>query len=197
MALVALSVVPGVALASDFSGQITFAQAAVEPAYDGTTGQQVFLLLPDNASTESTAAWSPLYLVMYPTSSATGTLDCTPNNCPHVNVLDANLVSSLGLQSVYPTGTISTPFGSFTGGLVKGHDHLIGVDANGQAHITRHVFLVLFTAQGVNDGAINNEITTLSAMNDAIANGDAVAPINTGLIIHASVTSPATYLNRQ
>lgn len=184
---------PGAALAASNSGQIAFGQAEVEPAYDATTGSEVFLLLPDHAATQATAAWSPLYLTMYPTGSATGTLDCTPQNCDHVNVLDPGLVASLGLQSVYPTGTIDTKFGSFSGGLVKGHDHLIGVDADGETHSTRHVFLVLFTPQGVADGAINQEITTLAQMQAAIAAGDVLAPLDTGLIIHASVVSGATY----
>jgi hypothetical protein len=191
-----LMATPLMTLASSFSGQVAFGQAQVEPAYDGVTGQEVFVLLPDHASTQSTVTWSPLYLVMYPTNSTTGTLDCTPNNCDHVNVLDPALVASLGLGSVYPTGSISTKYGPFTGGLVKGHDHLIGVDAKGDEHVTKHVFLVMFTPQAVADGAINREITTLDALNAAMSNGDLTAAVDTGLIIHASVVSSATYLSR-
>lgn len=193
--LLLLTALPLAALASDFSGQVAFGQAQVEPAYDGVTGEQVFVQLPEHASTQSTAAWSPLYLVMYPTTSTTGMLDCTPNNCDHVNVLDSGLVASLGLTSVYPTGSISTRYGDFSGGLVKGHDHLMGVDAKGHEHVTKHVFLVMFTAQGVADGAMNAEITTLDQMNAAMSSGDITAPVDTGLIIHASVVSSASYLN--
>ncbi len=49
-----------------------------------------------------------------------------------------------------------------------------------------------FTTQGATDGAINTEITTIDQMNAAIANGDVAAPLDTGLIVHASMVSGAT-----
>jgi hypothetical protein len=182
------------AQASTATGQVAFGHAQVEPAYDGATGNQIFLGIPSKATTSTSQAWTPLYLPMYPTNSNLGMLDCTPDNCDHVNVLPSGLVSALGLDSVYPEGTISTQYGSFTGGLVKGHDHVTGGRESGSGTpVTRHVFLVLFTPQGVADGAINTELTTDDAISAAIAAGDAVGPIDTGAIVHAAVVSPATF----
>jgi hypothetical protein len=183
------------------SGQRAFGQVSIEPAFDDANGAQIFLLTPIHAPLPSKAnsvAWAPMYLPMYPTSTTIGVLNCTPQNCDHVQVLPSDLVTALGLQSVYPTGTISTKYGSFTGGLVAGHDHLVGVaKTGGDFNIAWHVFLVLFTPKGVSDGASNTELLTLSAVNAAIAAGDAVGPIDSGIVFNCSITSEATYLNGQ
>src|SRR5579875_419213 len=169
----------GWVLASGFTGQHFYPTAAVEPAYNGQTGQQVFLRIPDKATIDKNAAWSPLYLVMYPPTSKVPMLDCQPTNCNHVEVLDWRLVTSHGLQSVYPKGTVKTTFGKFTGGMVKGHNHI----TTGDSQSVRHVYLVLFTRQGVADGAINRDLVTSDALLEAVARGDVLAPIDAGLAI--------------
>jgi hypothetical protein len=183
------------------SGQVAFGQATVEPAYDDTTGGLIFLLTPNHAPFPSKAnpvATAPMYLPMYPTTSTVGVLNCLPTNCDHVQVLPPGLVTALGLQEVYPTGTISTKYGTFTGGLVKGHDHLVGVaNTGGDFNVAWHVYLVLFTPQGVADGAINQELTTLSAVQAAMAAGDAIGPIDSGIIFNCSKVSEAVYLHAQ
>jgi hypothetical protein len=161
------------------------------------TGNLIFLLTPMHVPVPSKAnpvAAAPMYIPLYPQNSTVAPLNCLPTNCEHLQVLDSGLVASLGLQSVYPTGTISTKDGTFTGGLVKGHDHLVGVaKTGGDFNVAWHVYLVLFTPQGVSDGAINQHITTLQAMQAAIANGDAVGPIDTPITFNCSIVSAATY----
>ena len=157
------------------SGQVAFGQVTVEPAYDDVTGDLIYLLTPDHAPFPSRAnarATAPMYLVMYPQGSTVALLNCLPTNCDHVEVVPSGLVEGLGLQSVYPIGTISTKYGSFTGGLVLGHDHLVGVArSHGDFNVAWDVDLVLFTPKGVSDGAINQPLRTLQAVNAAIANG--------------------------
>lgn len=184
------------------SGQHAFAQVSVEPAVNDANGNQIFLLTPDKAPFPSKAnpvAQAPMYLVMYPTSTTVSPLNCTPQNCDHVQVLPGGLVSALGLQSVYPTGTISTPYGTFTGGLVAGHDHLVGVaKSGGDFNIAWHVYLVLFTPQGVSDGASNTEVLTLQAIQAGMLGGDLFPQaIDSGIVFNCSITSEATYLHGQ
>ncbi len=180
------------------TGQVSFGQVSIEPAYDDVTGQLIYLLTPDKVAQPSKAnpiATAPLYLPVYPTNSTVSPLNCLPTNCDHVQVLPPGLVASLGLQSVYPTGTISTKYGSLTGGLVKGHDHLVGVaKTGGDFNVAWHVYLVLFTTKGAGDGAINQPLRTLSDVNAAIARGDAVGPLDSGIVFNCSITSEATYL---
>jgi hypothetical protein len=186
---------------SGFSGQRTFGQVSIEPAIDDANGNQIFLLTPIHAPLPSKAnpvAWAPMYLPMYPANTTISPLNCTPQNCDHLQVLPTDLVNALGLQSVYPIGSISTKYGPFTGGLVGGHDHLVGVaKTGGDFNVAWHVFLVLFTPQGVRDGASNTELLTLQSINAAIARGDAVGPIDSGIVFNCSITSEATYLHGQ
>jgi hypothetical protein len=183
------------------SGQRAYGQVSIEPAYDDANGNLIFLLTPDHVAIPSQSnpvAWAPIYLPMYPVNSTVSDLNCLPTNCDHVQTLPSALVSALHLESVYPDGTITTKYGTFTGGLVSGHDHLVGVaNTGGDFNVAWQVYLVLFTPQGVSDGAINHKLLTLQAINDAIANGDAVGPVKTPITFNCSITSEATYLNGQ
>ena len=167
------------------SGQIHFGMVSVEPAFDLTTGKLIYLLTPDKAPFPSKAnaiATAPMDIVVYPTGSTVGPLDCTPTNCDHLQSLDPGLVSALQLDSVYPAG------------VVKGHDHLVGVaKTGGDFNVAWHVVLFLFTPQGVSDGAINHHLTTQAAIDAAVAAKDLVGPINTPITFNCSVVSSATY----
>jgi hypothetical protein len=181
------------------SGQHNFAQQSVEPAYDNTTGALIFLKTPIHVAVpvhSNPKAWAPMYLPMYPTGTTISPLNCTPQNCDHVNVLPPDLVSAFGLSSVYPTGTISTPYGTFTGGLVAGHDHLVGVaKTGGDFNIAWHVYLLLFTPKALTDGAINHELLTLSDIQAAMNSGDLVSqPIDSGIIFNCSIVPESVYL---
>jgi len=183
------------ASASAFSGQVFFAQASVEPAVNDADGSTVYLLTPNNAPFPSNAnpvATAPLYLPMYPLSStvtAAG-LNCQPTNCDHVNVVPPPLAAALG--PVYPSGTISTPFGSFTGGLYKGHDHLVGVAPTGDFNVAWHVILVAFTPKALFDGAANTRIMTLAQLGADVANND-VIEVSTPVTFNCSIVNERVY----
>jgi hypothetical protein len=66
-------------------------------------------------------------------------------------------------------------------------------NTGGDFNVAWHVYLVLFTPQGVSDGAINQHIATLQAMQAAIAKGDAVGPIDTPITFNCNIVSAATY----
>jgi hypothetical protein len=162
-----------------YTGMRAFGQVTVEPAIDDITGQQVFLLTPNKAPFPSKApdkAQAPLYLVAYPTNSTlTGPFNCTPTTCDHV-------------QSVplpwYPSN-----------GLLKGHDHLVGIaKTGGDFNVAWDVELDAFTQKGFGDGAINHRIMTLDELNAAKSNGD-IQAIDTGIVFNCSSTNIATYLN--
>ena len=154
------------------SGMRAFGQVTVEPAVDYMTGGQIFLLTPNNVPTPSHAAQrahAPLYLPLYPTISGvpTGSLNCQPTNCNHVQ------------SFVYP---------------IKGHDHLVGMaSTHGDFNVAWDVILVGFTDKGFADGAINTRILTLTQLNAALANQD-VFEINTGFSFNCSITSETTYV---
>lgn len=172
------------ALAQTYSGQVAFGQSTVEPALDAATGAAVFLLTPDQAPAASKAnprAWAPLYIVAYPpaTTLPPNELNCTPGSCDHLQTLPP---LPPALQQVYP------------GGQLAGHDHLVGVAPTGDFNVAWQVLLVLFTPQGVADGAIDTRLTTLEAVEAAVARGDAVGPIPTPIVFDCSIVSESVYL---
>jgi hypothetical protein len=154
-----------------YSGQRAFGQVTIEPAIDDATGNEIFLLTPNNVPVPSHAAQrahAPLYLVLYPASSTidADTLNCQPVNCDHVQTF------------AYP---------------LKGHDHLVGVPHTGDFNVAWDVVIVAFTEQGFADGAINNRILTLEQLNAAVAAGDVIT-IGPVTSFNCSITSAATYL---
>lgn len=181
--------------AGAYSGQVFFAQASIEPAVNDFDGSTIYLLTPNKAPFPSKAnpvATAPLYLPMYPLASsitASG-LNCQPTNCDHVNVVPPPLAAALA--PVYPMGTISTPFGTFTGGLYKGHDHLVGKAPTGDFNVAWHVWLVAFTPKAQIDGAINTRIMTLAQLGADVTNNDAVL-INTPITFNCSIVSEKVY----
>lgn len=155
-----------------YSGQRAFGQVVVEPAVDSATGNEIFLLTPNNAPFPSKAAQrahAPLFLVLYPESSSidANSLNCQPTNCDHVQTF------------VYP---------------LKGHDHLVGVPHTGDFNVAWDVILVGFTQKGFDDGAINTRILTLDQLDDAVAAGD-VFKSDVVVTFNCSITSITTYLH--
>jgi len=154
-----------------YSGQRAFGQVTIEPAIDVATGNEIFLLTPDNVPLPSNAAaraHAPLYLVLYPTASTidADTLNCQPVNCDHAQTF------------VYP---------------LKGHDHLVGVPHTGDFNVAWDVVLVAFTEQAFVDGAIDNRILTLDQLNAALTAGDVIT-IGPVTSFNCSITSEANYL---
>jgi hypothetical protein len=96
----------------------------------------------------------------------------------------------------YPNGTTTcTQFGLPAGrcGLVLGHDHLVGVRPAGDFNVAWHVILVVFTPQGLSDGAINNRMMTLQDVAAAVTKGDAFE-VSTPIVFNCSIVSQAVYL---
>jgi len=166
---------PASATSTWYSGMRAFGQVTVEPAVDYSTGNQIFLLTPNNVPTPSHAAQrahAPLFLTLYPDQSTipANSLNCQPTNCNHAQVPG-----------------------------IKGHDHLVGkASTHGDFNVAWDVILVIFTPQGIADGAINNRILTLTALNDVVAKQDAFeTPFLTPggpFSFNCSITSEATYV---
>ncbi len=179
-ALAALVAAP--AFAQTFSGQVAFGQSTVEPAFDDADGSYVFLLTPDHAplpSRSNPRAWAPMYIVVYPVGTTlAGELNCTPENCDHLQSLP---FVPPPLASLYP------------GGQVAGHNHLVGVRPTGDFNVAWAVKLILFTPKAVVDGTIDKQLTTLEAVNAALASGDAVGPFDTPTVFNCSIVSKRVY----
>lgn len=177
-ALAAAMAVFAAAQTAWYTGQRAFGQSTVEPAVDDANGHEVFLLTPNKAPFPSKApdkGQAPLYLVAYPTSSTIAEpLNCTPTTCDHVP-------------------SVSVPWYP-SNGLLKGHDHLVGIaNTGGDYNVAWDVELDVFTQKGFADGAINHRILTLDGLNAAKSNGD-VQAIDTGIVFNCSSTSISTYL---
>ena len=153
------------------SGMVAFGQVTVEPAVNDANGATVFLLTPNKAPFPSKAnaahATAPLYLPVYPVGSTIdpSTLNCRPTNCNHVQ------------SFFYP---------------IIGHDHLVGVNPTGDFNVAWHVWVIAFTSQGFADGAINNRLMTLSAIQAAEKAGD-VFPIDSHITFNCSIVSQTVY----
>jgi hypothetical protein len=193
--LLACMCVTSKAVASD-SGQRNFAQVSVEPAFDLSTGNSVYLLTPIKApfpSKANTVATAPLYLPLYPLASTVSAsdLNCQPTNCDHVNVLPFHFG---GYNALPGTDQACVDFnGGQDCSLVKGHDHLVGVaSTGGDFNVAWHVKLVVFTSKAFGDGAINTRITTLGQIDALVASKDVIV-VDTPITFNCSITSEQTY----
>lgn len=164
----------GAALA-DPSGERSFHGASVEPFYNAENAGQIgYLLTPGNPSMHANpAAWSPLYIVVYPTSaSSVGTLNCmyTPtDNCPSHGGEVAGAAQQISndpdLDALYPE------FASVYAGGVLGHDHVGDFPGGGDFNIAWEPVLVLFTNSTAAD---NSHLVTDTQIADAVASHDAI-----------------------
>jgi len=165
------------------SGETILGQSAIEPAYDDTNGNIIYLLTPVRSpfpTNTSSHAVAPLYLVEYPPGSTVGTLNCmgVPGNCPDHDAPVAGAATSI-MPSVY--GTDPT--------VVPGHDHLVATPAShGDFNVAWEVIEVLFT----NNPAANHHLTTLAQIQAAEASGDAIE-VDLGFAFHCSVVPAAAY----
>ncbi len=168
----------------------------IEPAVSLTDGKQTFLLTPTNAPFYDASAnpgapvpppfdkvSAPLYLVTYPKAS---TVDAggSPLNCYTEGFFEAGLP--------YNCDHAQIPG-------MKGHDHLVGVPgtqkAGGDYNVQWHVLATFFTPQGIQDGAMNTRILTLSDLTKAQASGDVTPFVDTGIYFDCSAVSGAVYEN--
>ncbi len=164
-----IAVIPAAA-ATIPSGQRMLGQQVLEPVYnDEIAGEIGYIMQPEHAPQPLPAnpkARSPFYLVVYPTSStlaSTTTFLCrhTPTeNCPtHGNAI---------------AGLAQTREPLVYGGGVAGHDHLMDFPGAPDFNIAWVPTVVLFTPQGVQDGAINHHILTDAEIDAAVSGGDAI-----------------------
>jgi hypothetical protein len=144
------------------SGQRVLGRNVVEPIYDADhAGRLGFISTPMNAPIEARGhAASPIYLPVYPVGSAVGALVCPHvpvDTCPDHGPVIASLAQ--------------TAMGSVYGGGVLGHDHVTAFRGAAGFGVFLEPTVVLFTSQA----AANEHLLTRSAIDAAIARGDAIA----------------------
>lgn len=145
------------------SGERHFGQTTVEPVYNDMTGTLSYISTPDHAQMHANPrAWAPIYLPVYPVGSAAAAagLLCTDvptENCPdHGPEIAAAAMGAV--PSVYGNG-------------VAGHDHLLAPPASGgDFNIAWEPVVVFFTNP---TAAMNDHLTTLAALDAAVAAHDA------------------------
>jgi hypothetical protein len=175
------------------TGQTGFGRATTEPAIDSKDGSTVYLLTPDKAPFPSKAnprAVAPLYIPMYPLNSTVtpALLNCQPHNCNHLPVLPfaapgyTNGGATCALHGL-PENECS---------LVIGHDHLIGVPHTGDFNVAWHVVLVVFTPEGIANGAANTRTLTLVDVATLVTKGYAFE-VSTDVTFNCSIVSSAVY----
>jgi hypothetical protein len=171
------------------TGERIVGNAAIEPAYDADSGQLMYLLTPIKAPLPSHAnahAVSPLYMVEYPEGSAAadgGHFNCegVPGNCPDHDGLAAQVAVD-NVPSVYGADPASLP----------GHDHVADPPGKPDFNIAWEVVEVLFTDQGLADGAADIRLTTDAQIEAAVDAGDAVE-IDLGFAFNCNVVPESLY----
>lgn len=170
------------------SGQRSFGNVTIEPAYDAVhAGRLIYLLTPNQAPDpvkSNPASWAPIYIPVYPTgSTATSAPSCrhTPvENCPD----HGNLVAGAAQQISQAMG-----FGSVYANGVLGHDHVADAPGGDDFNIAWEPVIVLFTSAA----AANQHLVTDAAILGAANAGDVVLVPAPNLTFICSVVSAATY----
>ena len=173
------------------SGEVTFGQTVVEPAYDAATGALVYLSTPMHAAVHPVFAKNvaPIYLPVYPVGLDVGILNCqdttatTVENCPDhgpgVAAAAMGISAAGGFGSVYANG-------------VQGHDHLVGIaSTGGDFNVLWEPVLILFT----NTQAASAHPLTLDEINADLAgtHPNAIPVPLPSLTFHCSVVSASAY----
>jgi hypothetical protein len=154
------------------SGQRSIGQSVLEPVYnDENPGQIGFIKQPENTAQPVNAnpkSWDPFYLVVYPVDSAVAE-DGTTFLCQHLPVDNCPThgpgIAALAMAqepAVYASG-------------VAGHDHLMDFPGGPEFNPHWEPIVLLFTPQGVADGAVNTHILSDAQIQNAINNGDVKA----------------------
>jgi hypothetical protein len=173
------------------SGQFVGGGGSIEPAYDLSTGDLIYIQTPNgppvhpaqhiDPATGLPKNVAPLYLPVYPVGSG---IDPASLNCAHVpadNCPDHGPEVAGAAMNIVP---------SVYGGGVVGHDHLLGIaSTGGDLNVLWEPVLVLFT----NAPAATHRITTLAQIQAAEAAGDAFEVPLPQLDFHCSVVSAAAY----
>ena len=155
------------------TGQRGFHNATLEPAYNAeSSGQIGYLLTPNKAPMHANQhAWSPLYVVVYPTTNTSvGTL-----NCMHVqaSVVNDNCPDHGPGIAAAAAANFSGVYGSPANGApgVLGHDHVADFPGGADFNFAWEPVAVFFT----NAFAANSEhLLTDADIAVAQAAGDVV-----------------------
>jgi len=179
---------PTAAAAGLPSGERIHGQSTLEPVYDDTTGNTIFIMTPNKAPLNANpTAWAPIYIVVYPTSAAAsvGTLQCAhvpADNCP-----DHGPAVAAGAAAANPS-----VYGPPDGSGVLGHDHLLAPPGSGgDFNIAWEPVLVVFTTAG----AANTHLTTLAQIDFAVSHGQAFEIKLPQLTFHCEVVPANLYAN--
>jgi hypothetical protein len=193
----------GALAGTDPTGEVTVGNhSTVEPAYDSSTGDLVYLLTPSGSAAHVNPQFAhnvaPIYLPVYPDSTGTysGVLNCqdtstifnTTENCP-----DHGPEVSFAASNIYPNipnAPYAAEVGSVYANGARGHNHLVGIaSTGGDFNILWEPVLVLFT----NTAAAKDNVTTLDQINTLVADGDAVLFEAPQLTFPCSVVGAAVY----
>lgn len=185
----------GAFVASAQTGQTSIGQSTTEPAINDANGSKIYLLTPDKVPMPSNAnsrATAPMYIPMYPTTSPINpaTLNCQPTNCNHLSVLPFAAAGYVNGGATCAAPDIGLPANGCS--LVAGHDHLVGVPPTGDFNVAWHVILVVFTSQGINDGAANGRTLTLQQVASLVTKGDAFE-VATPIVFNCQIVSATVY----
>ncbi len=168
------------------SGEVTFGQSVVEPAYNYNDGSLTYLLTPEKASQKANAddTVAPLYLIVYPSAVryAIGTVNCQHqplDNCPDHSPAVSGLAEAT-VPLVYGDG-------------VWGHDHLVAAHPTmGGFHVNWQPVVVLFT----NMASASTHITTIAQLTAAISDQKVMlVQLPAATIFHGSAVSASAYRN--
>jgi hypothetical protein len=195
MLVLVVGVGASVALASTTpTGERSFGNVTLEPAYNAeSAGQMGYLLTPNKAPDPVKAnpnAWSPLYIVVYPTTNTkVGVL-----NCMHVqnSVVNDNCPDHGNLVAEAAAGFNSTVYGSPANGApgVLGHDHVGDFQGGADFNVAWEPVAVFFT----NTTAANNDhLVTDQQISDAAKAKDVVLVPLPDLTFNCSWVSQAVW----
>lgn len=170
------------------SGQVQFQQSVLEPAYNDSNGQLMFLLTPTGTPSVDPAnvhAVAPLYIIVYPNSVAgvIGTVNCQHHpmdNCPTHGPEIAGLAEAME-PATYQSG-------------VWGHDHIgggtpVGSTSDADFNVAWMPVAVLFTQAQY----ASTHITTIAQLNAAYAAGQVIEIPLTSATFQCSVVSEEVY----
>lgn len=181
--------VPAATAAALPSGEVVVGHTVIEPAYDDSTGQLVYLSTPMGTQVHPNFAHNvaPIYLPMYPVGAPVGTLNCedttatTTENCPDHGPEVAGATMAISAQA---------GFGSVYANGVLGHDHLVGIaSSGGDFNILWEPVLVIFT----NSAAASQHVTTLSQITTLVSTGNAIEVPVPQATFHCASVSAAVY----
>jgi hypothetical protein len=163
-------VLPAVPAGADSSpsGQRFLGQSVLEPVYnDEQAGEIGYIMQPLNVSQPvhaSMVAWAPFYVVVYPVGS---TVPATTLQCQHLPVDNCPTNG----PRIAAFAVANEPF--VYGAGVAGRDHLMDFPGGPDFNVNWDPIIVLFTPQGVADGAINEHVLTDAEISKLVSNGDA------------------------